>query len=61
MANPIWASVAAATAQKLSKRCPHCDRAALYPQKRPGQFYTCKQCGHRFKERGEAARKDCGR
>jgi transposase-like protein len=57
MPNPIWVSIAAAAAQKLSKRCPHCDRAATYPKKQPGRYYTCKYCGHRFKERGEPAKK----
>jgi DNA-directed RNA polymerase subunit RPC12/RpoP len=51
MPNPIWVSLAMTTVSKLSKKCTHCGKTGTYAAKRPGQFYTCKYCGHRFKER----------
>jgi len=51
--NPQWTQIIHATVTRLSKKCPHCNRVAVYAQKRPGQFYTCKKCGHRFKEKGK--------
>ncbi len=51
MANPIWASVIAATIRKLSRKCPHCGKTGTYSAKQPGQFHTCHHCGHRFKEK----------
>lgn len=52
MANPIWTQIIYRTVKNAMKKCPHCGKAAAYPQKRRGQFYTCKRCGHRFKEKG---------
>jgi hypothetical protein len=52
MPNPLWVSIVAATAQQLTKKCPHCGKQGVYPAKQAGQFYTCKFCGHRFKEKG---------
>jgi len=40
-------------ARAMRKKCPHCKKSATYPRKRAGQFYQCKQCGHRFKEKGK--------
>ena len=57
MPNPIWTSVIAATIQKLSKKCTHCGRSAAYPKKEAGQYYTCKHCSHRFKEKESSAKK----
>ena len=34
------------------KTCSHCKKVTVYPQKQLGQFYKCKFCGHRFKEKG---------
>lgn len=57
MPNPLWVASIAATLKKLSKKCPHCGRRASYPRKEQGQFYTCKHCGHRFKEYGATEKK----
>jgi len=57
MPNPFWISSIAATIKKLSKVCTHCGRRATYPRKEPGQFYTCKYCGHRFKEHASLKKK----
>jgi transposase-like protein len=35
------------------KVCPHCKKTDSYVKKRRGQFYKCKNCGHRFKEKGK--------
>lgn len=51
MANPIWTTLIIATIQKLSRKCPHCNKKGTYSAKQPGQFYTCHHCGHRFKEK----------
>jgi len=50
--NPHWTQIIYRTIKQAMKKCPHCGRRAAYPQKRPGQFYTCKRCGHKFKEKG---------
>jgi len=50
--NPIWTQVAYNTIKNAMKRCPHCKKNGAYPQKKAGQFYTCKHCHHRFKEKG---------
>jgi hypothetical protein len=52
MPNPLWVSIVSATAHKLTKKCPHCSRQGVYPAKQAGQFYLCKFCGHKFKEKG---------
>jgi transposase-like protein len=57
MPNPIWTSVIASTIQKLSKKCTHCGKSATYPKKQAGQYYTCKHCGHRFREKDLGAKK----
>jgi phage FluMu protein Com len=51
--NPIWTKMIVDTVEKSTKKCPHCKKVAAYAQKRPGQFHTCKRCGHRFKEKGQ--------
>ena len=52
--NPIWTKVIVdAVRDSMTKKCPHCKKAASYPRKQPGQFYNCKRCGHRFKEKGQ--------
>ncbi len=57
MPNPFWVSATAATVKTLSKKCPHCGKRASYPRKEQGQFYTCKYCGHRFKEYDSSGKK----
>lgn len=51
--NPIWTKLIVDAVGNSMKKCPHCKKAAAYSRKRPGQFHTCKRCGHRFKEKGE--------
>ncbi len=51
--NPHWAATIYQTIKKATKKCTHCGKSAVYALKKPGQFYTCKKCGHRFKERGQ--------
>ncbi len=56
--NPHWVQTIYQTIKKATKKCPHCGKTAVYEQKNAGQFYTCKRCGHRFKERdGERSRR----
>jgi transposase-like protein len=50
--NPIWTQMIYESVRDVMKICPHCKKADAYSQKRLGQFYKCKQCGHRFKEKG---------
>jgi hypothetical protein len=49
--NPIIAGSILGTLLAVTKKCPHCRRSGVYALKRPGQFYTCKHCGHRFQEK----------
>jgi len=52
--NPIWTRVIVdAVKNSMKKKCPHCKKLASYPRKQAGQFYTCKGCGHRFKEKSK--------
>ena len=51
--NPIWTHLVYDAARRAMRVCTHCKRAAEYALKRPGQFYKCKHCGHRFKEKGK--------
>jgi DNA-directed RNA polymerase subunit M/transcription elongation factor TFIIS len=51
--NPIWAKVIVDAVRNTIKKCPHCKKKASYAKKQPGHFYTCKGCGHRFKEKGQ--------
>ena len=51
--NPIWTKMIVDVVGNSMKKCPHCKKVAAYVRKRPGQFHTCKHCGHRFKEKGE--------
>jgi transposase-like protein len=50
--NPYNVAVAINTIKEAMKQCPHCGRSNVYEKKKPGQFYQCKNCLHRFKERG---------
>jgi transposase-like protein len=50
--NPIWTQMIYEAARDVMKVCPHCKKADAYAKKRTGQFYKCKHCGHRFKEKG---------
>ena len=50
--NPIFTKMIVDAVENSTKTCPHCKRVATYARKQPGQFYTCKHCGHRFKEKG---------
>lgn len=40
-------------AREVMRVCSHCKKAAGYQAKRPGQYYKCRHCGHRFKEKGK--------
>ena len=51
--NPHWTQIIFQTTKKASRKCAHCGKTAVYPQKKKGQFYVCKKCGHRFKERDD--------
>jgi ribosomal protein L37AE/L43A len=51
--NPIWTKIIVDAAANAIKKCPHCKRKATYSRKQAGHFYTCKRCGHRFKEKGQ--------
>ena len=51
--NPVFAQVVYDTVKRLSKKCTHCKKVGTYPKKQLGQFYQCKTCGHRFKEKGK--------
>jgi uncharacterized paraquat-inducible protein A len=51
--NPIWTKVIVDAVTNAMKKCPHCKKTAAYPRKQEGHFYTCKRCGHRFKEKGQ--------
>jgi predicted RNA-binding Zn-ribbon protein involved in translation (DUF1610 family) len=51
--NPHWTQIIFQTTKKAARECAHCGKSAVYPQKKKGQFYTCKKCGHRFKERSD--------
>jgi hypothetical protein len=48
---PIWTKLIVDAALKIRKTCTHCKRSATYQRKKPGQFYKCRHCGHRFKEK----------
>ena len=50
--NPIMVKVIVDAVASAMKKCPHCKKRSAHPKKRAGQFYTCKRCGHRFKEKG---------
>ncbi|MBL8167879.1 MAG: hypothetical protein JNJ50_06985 [Acidobacteria bacterium] len=52
--NPHWINLIYQAVKKSVKRCPHCGKRGTYAKKRPGQFYICKHCRHRFKERDAA-------
>lgn len=49
--NPIWTKLIFDTIGNGMKKCPHCKKTAAYSRKLPGQFHTCKRCGHKFKEK----------
>jgi phage FluMu protein Com len=49
--NPIFTKLIVDAVGSSMKKCPHCKKVAAYARKRPGQFHTCKRCGHRFKEK----------
>jgi DNA-directed RNA polymerase subunit RPC12/RpoP len=49
--NPHWTQIIFQTTKKASRKCAHCGKIGVYAQKKKGQFYTCKKCGHRFMER----------
>jgi len=51
--NPIWTKVIVDAVTNAMKKCPHCKKTAAYQRKQAGHFYTCKRCGHRFKEKGQ--------
>jgi DNA-directed RNA polymerase subunit RPC12/RpoP len=49
--NPHWIQAISATAQRATRKCPHCGRKGVYPPKQPGQYHLCKHCQHRFREK----------
>jgi DNA-directed RNA polymerase subunit RPC12/RpoP len=49
--NPIWTHFINDATRQIKRVCSHCRRAGKYTQKRPGQFYKCRYCGHRFQEK----------
>lgn len=49
--NPIWHQMIYKAVKDVMRVCTNCKKAAAYPQKKAGQFYKCKFCGHRFKEK----------
>jgi hypothetical protein len=49
--NPIWTHLIYDATKRAMRVCTHCRKAADYALKRPGQFYKCKHCGHRFQEK----------
>ena len=51
--NPIWAQMINKSVIAAMKVGSHCKKADSYVEKRPGQFYKCKNCGQRFKEKGK--------
>lgn len=51
--NPHWVQIIHQTVKKAAKKCTHCGKIGSYAKKRKGEFYLCKHCGHRFKEKGE--------
>ena len=51
--NPIWQQMIYKAVKDVMKVCTHCKKAAAYRPKEKGQFYKCKFCGHKFKEKGK--------
>jgi ribosomal protein L37AE/L43A len=51
--SPIWTKIIVDAVAKALKKCPHCKKKSAYPEKQAGQFYKCKHCGHRFKEKAK--------
>lgn len=49
--NPIWTKAIVDAVKNSLKKCPHCKKVSAFSRKKAGQFYTCKNCGHRFKEK----------
>jgi len=49
--NPIWTKMIVDAVGSTLKTCPHCKKTKPYSKKKNGQFYKCKSCGHRFKEK----------
>ena len=50
--NPIWIQQIADAVVNVTRRCTHCGKTSKYQRKSAGQFYKCRRCGHRFKEKG---------
>ena len=51
--NPIWAQMIFKAVKDVTRVCTHCKKAGVYKKKKQGEFYKCKFCGHRFKEKGK--------
>ena len=51
--NPIWTHMITKAVKEAKRVCTSCGKASTYARKQAGQFYTCKHCGHRFKEKGK--------
>jgi transposase-like protein len=49
--NPIWITSIIASFKRVKRKCPLCGRTDVYFQKKVGQFYACKHCGEKFKEK----------
>ena len=54
--NPIWTQMINKAVKGATRVCSACGKSAAYTRKKAGQFYKCKYCGHRFKEKGRSKR-----
>ena len=51
--NLIWTLMIAKAVKEARRVCTGCQKPSTYVRKQAGQFYTCKHCGHRFKEKAK--------
>ena len=54
--NPIWMQMIGKAVKEATRVCSACGKAGTYTRKKAGQFYKCKHCGHKFKEKGGSKR-----
>ena len=54
--NPIWTQMISKAVREATRVCSAYGKVGTYTRKKPGQFYKCKHCGHRFKEKGGSKR-----
>ncbi len=50
--NPLWSKMIFDAVKEVMKVCSHCKKASAYEGKKQGQYYRCRYCGHKFKEKG---------